>query len=406
MELATVVDVVLLVAAVIILLPISVLVIESFLALLPRHATPIAVDALRPRGVVLVPAHNEQDGIAPTIQSILPQLRPEDRLIVVADNCSDRTAEMARAAGAAVLERHDTTRRGKGYALDFGVRSLEADPPGVVVIIDADCIASPGTVDCLIRQAAETRRPVQGADLLEAPPNAGVRDRLSAFAFLFKNVVRPLGLSRLGCPCLLMGTGMALPWEIICGIPLATGNLVEDMQLGLELSLRGSPPSLCLDACVQGQLPSSGRAATTQRTRWEHGHLQTLLTQVPRLIGQAIRLRRPDLLGLALELGVPPLSMVCLAWALGLVAAVGWWAVGGWALPAWLLVGGGMLLFLGVVAAWAKFGRATLPFTSLLATPFYILWKVPIYVAYFVRRQQAWVRTERDRPAAPPETTA
>src|SRR5207237_10906241 len=135
-----------------------------------------------------------------------------------------------------------------------------------VVTIAADCVADPATVERLIRQVAATGRPVQGANVLVPPPDAGVRDHLSSFAFLFKNVVRPLGLSRLGCPCLLMGTGMAFPWEIIARMPLATANLVEDMQLGLDLSVHGSPPSLCLEARVQGQLPSGRRAATTQRT--------------------------------------------------------------------------------------------------------------------------------------------
>ena len=95
--------------------------------------------------------------------------------------------------------------------------------------------------------------------------------------------------------------------------------------------------------------------------------------------------------------GWPHILIVLAAAVLVHSFAGGWWA-----LPLWLLLAGGGLLLVAIFAAWAKFGRATLPFTSLLATPFYVLWKVPIYVAYFVRRQQAWVRTERDRPAVPP----
>ena len=100
---------------------------------------------------VLMPAHDEAGGIEPAIRAVLAQLAAGDRLLVVADNCSDATAAVARAAGAEVIERSDRVRRGKGYALDHGVRWLEQAPPAAVVILDADCIAAP-------RGAAAPRR--------------------------------------------------------------------------------------------------------------------------------------------------------------------------------------------------------------------------------------------------------
>jgi cellulose synthase/poly-beta-1,6-N-acetylglucosamine synthase-like glycosyltransferase len=101
---------------------------------------------------VLIPAHNEETGIGPTLSSILPQLGAGDRVLVVADNCTDATAAVARASGAEVVERTDATRRGKGYALDFGVRTLEKAPPAVVVIVDADCTLESGSLDRLVRK--------------------------------------------------------------------------------------------------------------------------------------------------------------------------------------------------------------------------------------------------------------
>ncbi|HXM34723.1 MAG TPA: glycosyltransferase, partial [Pyrinomonadaceae bacterium] len=76
---------------------------------------------------VLVPAHNESAGLLPTITDIKRQLFAGDRLLVVADNCTDDTAAIAAARGAEVIERNDPSRRGKGYALDFGVRHLCQD---------------------------------------------------------------------------------------------------------------------------------------------------------------------------------------------------------------------------------------------------------------------------------------
>jgi glycosyltransferase involved in cell wall biosynthesis len=77
--------------------------------------------------------------IAGSLRSILPQLAEADRLLVVADNCSDDTAAIATAEGAETIERSDLAHRGKGYALDFGIRHLELDAPDVVIVIG--CLA-------------------------------------------------------------------------------------------------------------------------------------------------------------------------------------------------------------------------------------------------------------------------
>src|SRR5205085_1095717 len=119
-----------------------------------------------------------------TLAALRPQLEAGDRVLVVADNCSDRTAEAARRAAATVVERHDPERRGKGFALDFGVRALDADPPNVVIVLDADCLAADGAVGRLVRAVASTGRPAQAAYVLVGSAGDGARERLSAFAFL------------------------------------------------------------------------------------------------------------------------------------------------------------------------------------------------------------------------------
>src|SRR5580698_973772 len=82
----------------------------------------------RPPAAVIVPAHDESSGLAPTLSNIKEQLRPGDRLLVVADNCTDQTAAVARDAHAEVTERNEPTKRGKGYALDWGMQHLVSDP--------------------------------------------------------------------------------------------------------------------------------------------------------------------------------------------------------------------------------------------------------------------------------------
>ena len=150
-----------------------------------------------------------------TLNDVGAQLLPADRLLVVADNCTDDTAAIAAAAGAEVIKRDDTVKRGKGYALDFALQHLKSDPPEIVVIIDADCRLTEHTLDRLATACAISHRPVQALDLMIAPDGEPINHSVAEFAWRVKNWVRPLGLSALGLPCQLLGTGMAIPWNVI-----------------------------------------------------------------------------------------------------------------------------------------------------------------------------------------------
>lgn len=386
------------VIAIVLLIPALILFVECVAALFPdrtgrgRSLSP----ASRPRVNVLIPAHNEEAGIRATVNTVLPQLADGDRLIVVADNCQDNTAAVARQAGATVIERQDLERRGKGYALDFGVKFMAADPPDVVMIVDADCIVEPGSVTELAQLSQQRDRPVQALYLFEVPQPLSAKSAVSTLAITVKNWVRLAGLKNLGMPCLLTGTGMAMPWAVIANAPLASGNIVEDMNLGMDLAIAGHSPLFCPTARVMSVLPQKEQAAKSQRTRWEHGHMQTMMTQMPRLFQAGIRQGRVDLLALAVDLLVPPLSLLVMFWLLGVsVAALGWW----WGLSVLPLVSLGItggLILIAILAAWAKYCRRELPAQTLLSIPLYILWKIPLYFAFLFKRQKAWVRTERD----------
>lgn len=244
---------------------------------------------LRRRIAVLVPAHNESTGILATLGDIKRQLQSGDRLLVVADNCTDDTAAIAKADGAEVTERHDLTKIGKGYALDWGVRHLSVDPPETVIIIDADCRITNDTLNRLATACAATNLPIQGLYLMTAPDEPPIDYRVAMFAFRVKNWVRPLGLRALNLPCQLMGTGMAFPWEIISAANLATGAAVEDLKLGLDLARTGHPPLFCPSAGVSSQFASSIKGAKSQRQRWEQGHISMIAKTIPRLIYESSR---------------------------------------------------------------------------------------------------------------------
>jgi len=390
------VEVVLLAIALGLLIPISALFVECSAALLPRRRVERQAMASRPKVDVLVPAHNEAAEISLALKALLLQLTAQDRLVVIADNCDDETAAVARGFGTTVLERQDAERRGKGYALDYGLRFIAAEPPEVVVVVDADCIAHPGAIDLIARLAATEVRPVQATYLLNPSICSGPKDAVSALAFMVKNLVRPSGLDRMGLPCLLTGSGIAFPWSVICKATLASSNIVEDMQLGLDLAIAGHAPVPCLEAKVTGLLPQQQHAIKSQRTRWEHGHLQVLLAQVPQLLKASVWQKRLDLLALALDLCIPPLSLLVMIWVVAMGGAFLAGLGGASWIPATLLILEGLLILVSIVGAWIKYGRSSLPVLTLLAVPLYVLWKIPIYLAFLVRPQKKWIRTDRD----------
>ncbi|GJD50835.1 hypothetical protein OPKNFCMD_3583 [Methylobacterium crusticola] len=350
----------------------------------------------RPSLAVLIPAHDEGRIIAGTVAGLMPELAAADRLVVVADNCRDTTAAAARAAGAEVVERDDPARRGKGFALDHGLRYLERTGlPEVVVVIDADCAMQAGGIDRLARLSAATDGPVQGAYRLTAPPRASSSHRIAAFATLVKQVGRPLGWSRLGQPCALSGTGFAVPARHLAAASLASSHLTEDLKLGMDLALAGHPARFCPQAEVTSVLPEGDAARRSQQTRWEHGHLALILPYASALVGGAWRRRDPRLLGLALDLCVPPLVVLTLAEAgLGLAALAWWWAGGGLA-P--LLVAGPAVLLLGLALAVAigRWGRGLIAWRDALALPGFAVGKVAILLQFLVKPQAEWVRAER-----------
>ena len=390
-------EVLLIVLSALMLVPVAVLAVQVLMAL-PPSRTRVLPPGPRPRVTVLMPAHNEALVIADSLRSILPQLASGDRLLVVADNCSDETARIASESGATVIERTDQTRRGKGYALDFGVRHLAAHPPPpeVVIVIDADCQAASGTIDCLARSCIGMSRPVQALDLMRAPAGAGLKTRVAEFAWLLRNQVRPLGYLRLGLPCQLMGTGMAFPWPVISNTALASGHLVEDMKIGIDLAMAGMATQFCPEALVTSTFPSTTEAMQAQRTRWEHGHIGTILGDAPRLWREALRKQDGDLMALGLDLCVPPLVLLGLLVS-GLLVVTGAFAfLTGLRLPLSLALTAFALLGIAVFLAWWFFGRKILSLWNLAYAPLYALWKIPLYLKFVIGRQVEWVRSRRD----------
>lgn len=351
-------------------------------------------DGARPRCAVLVPAHDESHGIAATLASIRPQLVHGDRMLVVADNCTDATAAIARASGAEVVERTDASRRGKGHAMAAGVRALAGDPPDVVVFVDADCDLAPGSLDRLVRHVAATRQPAQAGYRMEVPAQAVHGVRLLQFAWILRNHTRAHGLHRLVGGCQLQGSGMAIPWQALQHVRLDTDDLTEDLRLGLELALAGWTPEPCPGAVVVSRFPATARGRSSQRRRWEQGHLATLVRRVPVLLVRGLLRADVKLVGMGLDLMVPPLALLAAVLvAHGLLGAF-LVADGGSGLALAVAIVALSLLATAVALAWLRDARGMVPAATFLLVPAHVLRRVPSHVELLFLRA-GWNRAER-----------
>lgn len=355
-----------------------------------------AAPQIEPRDIALViPAHDEAAGIAAIIASLKAVLPPAVRMLVVADNCSDTTAAIARDSGAEVIERSDRDRRGKGFALAFGRDHLRTDPPRAAIVIDADCTAEAGALEHIAALAVASGRPVQATYLLVPRRDAAPMVQISNFAFLVKNFVRQNGARAIGAPALLTGSGMAFPWAIFDQAALATDNIVEDLALGIDLTRDSHAPLFDPGARVWTQ-PSTAGGTLTQRTRWENGFLTVARRQALPLIGEGLRHGRPALMWTGLHLLTPPLALLmalngAVLLLLGALMLCGM-APAPFAAAA-ALFGVNALL---VLAAWALHGRAYMGLGTILRLPFYLLWKLPIYLRLVRGGETRWIRTERE----------
>lgn len=359
---------------------------------------PLRGDAVPPgkniRTIVMIPAHNEASGIAGTLERLRSVLPSAADILVVADNCSDDTAETARASGFEVVERSDPARRGKGFALDYGRAHLANSPPDCVMILDADCIPDAGTIERLAAAALRHGRPVQAVNLMRAGPDAGPIVQISNFAFMIKNLVRQRGLVRAGGPAMLTGTGMAFPWPIFERLSLASSNIVEDLAVTVELTRKGVRPLLVESGRVWSNAATTNDTLT-QRTRWEHGFVGTAVKHALPSIAAGIGKGQLASLRLGLHLLVPPLALLFSVGLLLLVGLVMLAALGANAAPAVALTAlMGASLFLLLIAWWRE-GRALLSFAALSRIPVYVLWKIPVYLKLLRGAETEWVRTKR-----------
>jgi cellulose synthase/poly-beta-1,6-N-acetylglucosamine synthase-like glycosyltransferase len=265
-----------------------------------------------------------------------------------------------------------------------------------VIMVDADCRLEERAIDRLALSCQATGRPTQALYRMMKASEAeeSGEQRVAHFAWLVKNYVRPIGLAKLRLPCQLMGTGMAFPWRAIRAVELASGNLVEDLKLGLDLAASGMPPHLCRQTYIESAFPASETGWLTQRHRWEVGSLRTLIENAPVFLWKACVTRNLALFVLALDALVPPLVVLAAALVIFLLLAA-MAALVGMAIAPLLVTATAFTLFtMSIVLAWVVYGRSVVRMADTGNLIAYLFQKLHIYQSRDGKGSR-WIRTDR-----------
>lgn len=342
------------------------------------------------RMAVVVPAHNEARHIERCVKSLLDSAAPAGSfsVVVVADNCSDDTAERAANAGARVLVRRDVTLRGKGYALNFAFQTLLDEGIEAMAVVDADTVVEPNFIDELQRILGEGADAVQCRyGVLNAEDS--VRTRLMKLALTAFNVLRPRGRERWGLSVGLLGNGFALTRETLLAVPYHAHSIVEDLEYHLRLVKAGRRVRFADATAVHAEMPAGGPGAATQRARWDGGRFRMIVEHAPSLAREVAKGNWQSIEPL-FELLLLPLAFHVSLLLAGLLLASSFGQA--------ISIAGLAVVTLHVVSAAIRAGAGIKDLAALGAAPFYILWKLSLTRSLLraARQDAVWIRTERN----------
>jgi glycosyltransferase involved in cell wall biosynthesis len=361
----------------------------TFLALASlfyRHPRLVS-GAGRARFLVLIPAHNEEQVIGATLETIGADLRSGDRILVVADHCTDRTAEIARAHGALVLERGDDEEPGRGPARQAGLAFAADLDWDAVVAIDADSTIEPGYFDACsamlaVSPSLQTRH--------EAKLTTSLVGQAPIASHALQSLTIPRGREVLRCSIRLRGSGMVLRRDVAQRVRFRA-PASEDLWLGLDLLLEGIRTRHVDDAHLRSENVPSWGVATTQKVRHEAGRIAA----AREFVGPLLRARRWSCFEAAWYLVGPPFAIACgsllLSGMLALLAGALWMAI----VASALLVALACDFALALVQSRAP---ARTWFAVVIA-PWYLAWKLIVQLRAAVsvaRHEDYYPPTERE----------
>lgn len=340
---------------------------------------------------VIIPAHNEEALIGRCVKSLRDAAGTSGtRIIAIAHNCSDHTAQRAFEAGAEVMVYDDPKAVGKGFALLYGFDHALAEDAGMdaVLVVDADSTVSANLIDTVRASLADGAEAVQCRYEMDSTRKRP-KTRLTALAFRGFNYIRASGRDRLGLSSGIQGNGFAVRRAVLSQQPYGALSVVEDLEYHLQLVIAGRKVKFLDQAIVSSELPLSAQGETTQRSRWEGGRasvariwLGPLLRQV---MGGRLRLLEPMLDVASLPIGYAAFLVV-----LALAFPLEWLRL--YAAAAIVVMAAHIL-----TAAWAGPDFAG-DLRVLTRVPAYIFWKLRVLPELLHKSgaKAVWVRTERD----------
>lgn len=351
------------------------------------------------RFMIIIPAHNEVNVIRATITRMQALDYPSHlfSIHIIADYCSDNTAEAARHAGANVYERNEGPRSGKGAALSWLFQQvLQNEQCDAVAIFDADTQVDQNFLRIMDWRLSQGDQVIQGQHVIRNP-NQGWYPALTWAMFLIDNRIQNLGRSNLGLSAKNMGDSICFHVEILRKLGWGEG-LTEDYHLRVQLLLKGIRIMYEPSAIGYGEAPLSWSRARAQRARWLRGTYDTSRRYVKHLIVEGMKRSNLALLDGALQASFPSYSTLSLISLMGLAIQVPidyfvesislYPLIGAWAAMV-------ITLLIYPLAGLALERAPVRAYIAILLGPYFILWRTWLALtSRFGKKQVTWIRTE------------
>ncbi len=229
--------------------------------------------------MAIIPAHNEERVVSNLIESLKNQTYDKDLydIYVIADNCTDNTANVARRAGAIVLERFDPEHKTKGYALQWFLKQKieENADYDAFFVFDADNIVDKDFIVNMNKKLCQGEDVVQGYRDIKNPTDNWIT---AGYALFYWTMHRLYHLARynVGLSTLLNGTGFMVRFDVVKPDGWQTETLTEDIEFSLKRIIKGKKLGWATDAIVYDEQPTSFKQSWSQRSRWTVGHMQCM----------------------------------------------------------------------------------------------------------------------------------
>ncbi len=231
------------------------------------------------RFMAIIPAHNEEAVVTDLIESLKKQDYPKELLdiYVIADNCTDNTAFVARNAGAIVYERFDPEKKTKGYALNWFLEQKIAEdaPYDAFCIFDADNIVDKNFIKEMNKKLCQGEEVVQGYRDIKNPTDNWITAGYTIFYWTMNRFYH-LARYNIGLSPLINGTGFMVKFDVIKPDGWKTKTLTEDIEFSLTRIIKGKKLGWATDAIVYDEQPLGFKQSWKQRTRWTVGHIQCM----------------------------------------------------------------------------------------------------------------------------------